>query len=331
MTAVATSAGRGRPAKTPTRSVRWRRLTWVAWRQHRATLMVFVILVGLTAIAIALTGFVLHPAGSRVYSAGPHSLWPIYDVTDTSLRLALPLMPMLAGLFLGAPLIAREIETGTARFAWAQGAGRTRWLIATVVPAAALLAVIALGLGLEFRWWMTPLLPSDWAWRPDLFSLNPLPFIGWTLLGFSLAVFLGAAIRRTVPAMAAMLACYLPLMYLVATTWRRAYLPPLHRAAAQPTFTPGGGYGYTTYWGNLRSPGPDILSTALGWPSGRLLTRSELRHSAAWFRLHHIQVWVTYQPGGRFLLFQYIEFGWLVALSAILIGMTVVLIRRRAA
>jgi hypothetical protein len=274
MTAVANAASPERPGTKP---VPWRRLTWVAWRQHRAGLTLFVALIGLTVIAMALTGFVLHPAGPRVFSAAPHSLWPLYDATDTSLRLVLPLTPVLAGLFLGAPLVAREIETGTARFAWVQGAGRTRWLIANVVPAAALLVVIALGLGLEFRWWVTPLLPRDWSWRPDLFGLNPLPFVGWILLGFSLAVFLGAAIRRTVPAMAATLACYLPLMYLVATTWRRAYLPPLHRAAAQPIFTPGGGYGYAMYWGNRSTPGPNILSTALGWPSGRLLANSGLR------------------------------------------------------
>jgi hypothetical protein len=149
---------------------------------------------------------------------------------------------------IGLTVIAMARETGTARFAWVQGAGRTRWLIATAVPAAALLVLIALGLGLEFRWWVTPLLPRDWSWRPDLFGLNPLPFVGWILL-----------------------------MYLVATTWRRAYLPPLHRATAQPIFTPGGGYGYAMYWGNRSTPGPNILSTALGWPSGRLLANSGLR------------------------------------------------------
>jgi hypothetical protein len=331
MTAVAPSAGRERPGPMQTGSVPWRRLTWAAWRQHRAGLMIFAILIGLTAIAMALTGLALHPAGSRVFSAAPHSLWPLYDVTDTSLRMVLPLIPVLAGLFLGAPLVAREIETGTARFAWAQGAGRTRWLIATVVPIAMLLAAVAIGLGLEFRWWANPLEGPGWAWRPDLFGLNPLPFTGWMLLGFSLAVFFGAAVRRTVAAMAATLAGYLPLMYLVATTWRRSYVAPLHLAGAQPEFNVGGGYGYSMYLARQHGPGPDILSTALGWPDGRLLTNSQLDHSAAWFRQHHIQIWLTYQPGGRFFLFECIEFGWLVVLSAILIGVTIVMIRRRAA
>src|SRR6185437_14843700 len=78
-------------------------------------------------------------------------------------------------------------------------------------------------------------------------------------------------------------------------------------------------------------PGADILSRALGWPDGRLLNGRPHNHALAWFRLHHIQIWLTYQPGGRFLLFEYIELGWLVALSAILISATFILIRRRAA
>ncbi len=36
-------------------------------------------------------------------------------------------VPVLLGVFVGAPLISRELDTGTFRFAWTQGAGRTRW------------------------------------------------------------------------------------------------------------------------------------------------------------------------------------------------------------
>ncbi|MGH2869186.1 MAG: hypothetical protein ACRDNK_16700 [Solirubrobacteraceae bacterium] len=39
----------------------------------------------------------------------------------------------------------------------------------------------------------------------------------------------------------------------------------------------------------------------------------------------------TYQPASRFWLFQWIEGGWLFALSLLLIATTVWLVRRRAA
>lgn len=325
MTALARQASGPRPA-----SVRWRLLAWVGWRQHRAVLAAFLLLAGLTAIAMATTGFALHPAGWRVFSASPHSHWRLYDVTYTALQPVLLLLPVLAGVFIGAPLAGREIETGTARFAWVQGAGRSRQLVASALLIAALLAVVAIGLGLEFRWWLSPFRPGGWAWEADLFGLNPLPFAGWIVLGFSLGVFLGAAIRRTVPAMAATFACYALLWYPVVTSWRLHYLPPLRLAGGSPRFSNGGGHGYSMYWGGRGAP-PDVLSTALGWPDGRLLSDAQLRHSAAWFRLHHIQIWVTYQPGSRLALFQVIEVGWLAALSVTLIAATVMLIRRRPA
>jgi hypothetical protein len=330
MTAAASRSRLGTPAGD---SVPWRRLTWVAWRQHRTTLTVSAVLIILLAIFMALTGIVLHRAGNNVNTAGPNSQWPLFDASNTTLQLVLPLIPALAGLFLGAPLTAREFETGTARFTWVQGAGRTRWLASTVAPVVVLLALIAVGLGLEYRWWQ-PFGrgiggPDRWI-QAGLFGLNPLPFVGWIVLGFSLGVFFGAVIRRTVAAMAATFASYVVLMYEVAANWRPFYLPPLHRAAAQPQFT-ANGYGYSVYWGPHYGPGPDILSTAFGWPDGRLLNGRQLDHSPAWLSAHHIQIWLTYQPGSRFLVFEYFELGWLVALSAILIWATFVLIRRRAA
>jgi hypothetical protein len=41
----------------------------------------------------------------------------------------LAVLPALAGLFVGAPLLARELEQGTHRFAWTQGVTRRRWLL----------------------------------------------------------------------------------------------------------------------------------------------------------------------------------------------------------
>jgi hypothetical protein len=149
-------------------------------------------------------------------------------------------------------------------------------LLASVAPVALLVTVAAAGLGLEFQWWMRMADRADWPWGGAMFTLNALPLAGWTLLGLSLGVLLGAAIR------------------------------PL-------TSRPG--------------KGPDILSSALGWPDGRLLTGAQLHHTAAWFRAHHIQIWLAYQPGSRFFLFGGIEFGWLAVLSALLIGATVLLIR----
>jgi hypothetical protein len=52
------------------------------------------------------------------------------------------LLPYAAGLFLGGPLIAREIERGTTRLAWSIAPSRFRWYLARMLPVVA--AVLAM-------------------------------------------------------------------------------------------------------------------------------------------------------------------------------------------
>ena len=47
----------------------------------------------------------------------------------------LQVVPALIGAFVGAPVLARELETGTFRYAWTQGFGRWRWALAKLVAA----------------------------------------------------------------------------------------------------------------------------------------------------------------------------------------------------
>ena len=51
-----------------------------------------------------------------------------YDVVFLLSTGIILLAPAVIGLFWGAPLIARELETGTAALAWNQSVTRTRWL-----------------------------------------------------------------------------------------------------------------------------------------------------------------------------------------------------------
>ena len=50
-----------------------------------------------------------------------------------------------------------------------------------------------------------------------------------------------------------------------------------------------------------------------------------------WLTQHGYTEWTSYQPASRFWTFQFIEGGWLLALSLILIAATIWLVRRRAA
>ena len=57
------------------------------------------------------------------------------------------LLPYAVGLFLGAPLIARELERGTARLAWSMAPSRLRWYAWRVVPVVVFGVVLAFAAG----------------------------------------------------------------------------------------------------------------------------------------------------------------------------------------
>ncbi|HUB42769.1 MAG TPA: hypothetical protein VMA72_28280 [Streptosporangiaceae bacterium] len=48
-------------------------------------------------------------------------------------------------------------------------------------------------------------------------------------------------------------------------------------------------------------------------------------------RLHHIVMWITYQPASRYHIFQAIELGWLLAAAALLVAAAIFVIGRRPA
>ena len=58
-------------------------------------------------------------------------------------------LPLLVGLFYGAPLVAREVEHGTHRLVWTQGISRRHWALVKFgfVGGLALTAAVIYGLG----------------------------------------------------------------------------------------------------------------------------------------------------------------------------------------
>ena len=120
------------------RPVPWRRMAWVTWRQHRAALGGVAVLLGALAVYLWLTGLQLHhayatachPAGSLACAM---NFTGRYGITGIFVSVALQAVPPLIGAFAGAPVLARELETGTFRYAWTQAFGRWRWALAKLV------------------------------------------------------------------------------------------------------------------------------------------------------------------------------------------------------
>jgi ABC transporter len=100
------------------------------------------------------------------------------------------IMPALVGAFVGAPLIARELEHGTQRLIWTQTITRGRWITAKLIAAVGAGAIATAAVSALVLWWFAPLTHAR------LGRLNPLAFDvqGITPIGYALfAIAVGAA------------------------------------------------------------------------------------------------------------------------------------------
>ena len=316
------------------RPVPWRRMAWVTWRQHRAALGGLAVFLGAFAVYLWLTGNQIHhayvadchPASSvacTINFTGP------YATTVNVIRVFLQAVPALIGAFVGAPVLARELETGTFRYAWTQGIGRWRWTLAKLVLLMVVMAAAAGAFTVLFSWYSSPFFAAGYAipFATDLFDTLGVAFAAWTLAAFAIGVLAGMLIRRVVPAIAATLAVYAGLAFATALWLREHYMTPLLTTKLN---LPGSAWIVSQWY----DKGGKFAFGARG--SGIVSALSQLCPSgnvdpATCLIPHGYTQWTSYQPADRFWPVQWIEGGWLLALSALLIVATIWIVRRRAA
>jgi len=97
-------------------------------------------------------------------------------------------VPVLLGIFLGAPVLAREFESGTFRFAWTQGCGRLRWAVSKLVLLAVVITAVAWAFTELFGWYYHAFLADGQVSRllPLAFGLLGVAFAAWTLAAFAM-------------------------------------------------------------------------------------------------------------------------------------------------
>ena len=150
------------------RPVPWRRMGWVTWRQHRIALAGVAALLGVLAVYLWLTGLEIHHAYATACHPASSLACTInftgrYAKSVNVARVLLQAVPALIGAFAGAPVLARELETGTFRFAWTQGIGRWRWTLAKLVPLAVVVAAAAGAFTVLFSWYASPFFAAGYA------------------------------------------------------------------------------------------------------------------------------------------------------------------------
>ena len=118
-------------------------------------------------------------------------------------RIGAVLTPFALGLFLGVPVVAREIEGRTAGIAWTLSRSRPRWLIQRVVPLGVFVIVLsaAVGLGSELVTGTNPF--ADYTANPGFADYTSrglmLPIQALVVLPVAIAV--GAMVPRQLPAL----------------------------------------------------------------------------------------------------------------------------------
>jgi hypothetical protein len=320
-------------------------MIWFTWRQLRAQTLVI-------AAALAAFGVVLlvtTPLITNLYAAVAACTSDCAGVTSVFLTrfrssVAFPttvaglgavyVLPALLGIFWGAPLIARELETGTYRLVWNQSVTRTRWL-AVKLAAGCAIAVTSAGL---LSWAVTV-----WAQRfdtathdrmlPLLFGGRGIVPVGYAVFAFLLGVTTGMLLRRVVPAIAATLAIYVAAAAAMPLWLRARLVPAEHEAIPLDTQTIQGisfsASDRTIFvTGQEQMAGAWVVGNRTITPDGSTFTgpadpttcgpKASMTTCQAWLDSLGLRQDLVYHPGSHYWPLQLAETGVFIGVAALL-------------
>jgi hypothetical protein len=323
-------------------------MLWLTWRQHRAEVLGGLALLAALGAVLLVTGLPMHAAyveqgvAACVAGAGAAADCDMLLEQFTAryvglgdLVTVLTVLPALAGVFIGAPLLGRELEHGTWRLAWSQGVSRTRWLAVKLVLLTAAVTVLAVGFTALFTWWRGPLDGIQGRFDGAAYDFEgPVPTAA-AVFAFALGTLAGTLAGRTIPAMALTFFGYWIVRLPLALLGRPRFLAPLVR-----TFDPGAEGADTAGRVELGAGQDWVLDSGLIDRAGHRLTLAQetamLRAAPDadtspldYLQQHGIRGLEVYHPGDRFWTFQLIEAGLLLALATVLLAVAVRLAHRR--
>jgi hypothetical protein len=335
-------------------------MMWVAWRQHRAQIIGGIGVLVAVAAFLLVTG--LHLRHEYTQLGLDQCAAPISETCSNAssqfrsqyggYTFLIPfflILPALAGIMWGAPLISRELEAGTHRLAWMQSVSRRRWfLVKVAMLASAVLVTFAIA-SVALQWWTGPLMATEpQRFDPGIFDLMGLVPVAYALAALGLGIAAGALTGRLLPALGLTIVAFLGLRIGVEFGLRPNFEAAVTASYAFPA-GPKSGDIRPDGWmlseqtldaaGRVMSDGVGIdLPNALvdcpelapSGQSGPILDRpaaiGAMETCAQQAGLHVV---ATYQPDDRYWRFQAIEAGIFLAVAVGSIAGTTWFIRRK--
>jgi hypothetical protein len=261
------------------------RFTWLQFRTQTVAAIGALMMV---AVVLAVTGpHLVHLYDTTVAPCATHgdcqAATSAFLRNDEHLRTWLDILvivvPGIVGIFWGAPLVARELETGTFQLAWTQSVTRTRWLAVKFAVVGVTSMAVAGLLSLIVTWWASPLDRAHMT-RFGTFDQRDLVPIAYAAFACALGVTAGTLIRRTLPAMATTVVAFAGARVAV-TQWVRPHLTAAAHtslpvtAATDLGFTPSAS-GVTFVSNRPSIPNAWVLSSRIVNSSGHAATPKAL-------------------------------------------------------
>lgn len=311
-------------------------ISWQLWRSNRlVTVFLIVTWVALQAFAMMASADIARQVDACASLAPEHCPSPTSAESISSnidsanwILIGQMVIPVLIGVFWGAPLVAREYESHTYLFAWTQDVSPLRWTsqrLGILAFFSILLAIVS-GLTSSALAGGIHKATTKSMFTPSLFESAIGVQIAYYLLALLLGFAAGSYIRRAVPAIGAALFAFL-VIRVALVTMRLKWLP----ASTQVTpFTANGDYS------KISLPGDNSIQLDVHYANSAGATvpfpNLECRDAPTapeWeqcIRSRGVEkVVTTYQPGNHVVPVQIIE----IAVCSVLAVLVALLAFRR--
>jgi ABC-type transport system involved in multi-copper enzyme maturation permease subunit len=307
-------------------------MIWVTWRQHRVEALVAGIVLAVVALILLLTGreMISTYQTSGLASCSLKLLACVFveenfinhfSAIVVFMGITLSTLPLLLGMFIGAPLISRELEQRTHRLVWTQSISRGRWLGTKLLLLISVTLLAFIALAALSAWWSGPWVAVQSLWSTYDFHGILLPI--YSLFAFALGVAAGITVRRSVPAMGITIVLFVLLRVVIAFWLRPYFLPPLISLSVVDQPGPPSHTDWTIHIGTIDRSGQELTDIQIGQICPQLNGNGSAQAFAAFTTCEHdhgFQSRSFYQPVERYWLFQGIEAAIFLILALVLLA-----------